>query len=205
MQRMPRFVAQNFFFIDILPARITRAELSHDNRRAADFHRALTPEDYIQQRVDDQIAWHSKKSGTNRKIYQTLTFIAIIAAACIPLLSAIAVLSENAGTMTPLVAGSLGVLITILSGANSLFRFHENWVEYRLIVEALKRERYLFLAGVEPYKATEAFPEFVERVEALIAKTVVNWGQNARRRVISRDPKQPTDVAVGTDEETPAA
>lgn len=157
----------------------------------------MSPEEYIQQRVDDQIAWHSKKSSTNRKTYQILTLLAIIAAACIPLLSAVTLLSENPGVIAPLAAGGLGVLITILSGTTSLFRFHENWVEYRLIVESLKRERFLFLAGVEPYTGDEKFPEFVERVEGLIAKTVVSWGQTARRRVISRDPKKPGVTIVG--------
>ncbi len=159
----------------------------------------MKPEDYIQQRVDDQIAWHSKKSSRNRKIYQSLTLLAIIAAASIPLLSAATLLSEEPGVAAPLAAGALGVVITILSGTLSLFRFHENWIEYRLVVEALKRERYLYLAEVEPYVGPNAFQEFVERVEALIAKTVVSWGQSARRPVISRDPKKTGGVTITGD------
>ncbi|MEQ9366795.1 MAG: DUF4231 domain-containing protein [Leptospirales bacterium] len=156
----------------------------------------MNPEEYIKQRVDDQIDWHSKKSSSNRKTYQILTLLAIVAAASIPLLSAVTVLGAEPGVVAPIAAGGLGVLITILSGTLSLFRFHENWVEYRLIVEALKRERFLFLAGVEPYQGPESFPDFVERVEALIAKTVVSWGRTARRPVISRDPTKTGGVTI---------
>lgn len=163
---------------------------------------AMGPQRYLRERVDNQIAWHSRKSGRSRKIYLALTLTSLIAAACIPLLSTISLLGDEPGVLAPVIAGGLGVLITILSGTNALFRFHENWVDYRVVVEALKRERYLFLAGVGPYESEErtgsgmpgqstpGFVYFVERVEELIAGTVHRWSENARRPVLSRSAGQ---------------
>ncbi|MCR9141009.1 MAG: DUF4231 domain-containing protein [bacterium] len=205
MQRFAAFVASDFVFHRFPDGRPYANPLSHDRAGVACFDRrtGMSPEDYIKQRVDDQIDWHSKKSSRNRKIYQGLTLLAIIAAACIPLLSAATLLGDEPGVAAPLAAGVLGVLITILSGTLSLFRFHENWVEYRLIVEALKRERFLFLAGVTPYdpQSPEKFTRFVENIEGMIAKTVISWGQTAQRPVLSRDPKKAGGVRLAGDGE----
>ena len=43
--------------------------------------------DYLENRLDDQIKWYSKKSGTNQKIYKRLQLVMIISAACILFLS----------------------------------------------------------------------------------------------------------------------
>ncbi len=168
----------------------------------------LDPAGYIRDRVDGQIAWHSKNSGKNKTRYHWLTVLNIILAACIPFLSGIAiVLPEAFGVLVlPLVVSGIGVLLTIVAGMLSLFKFHENWVDYRLISESLTREKFLYLARAEVYdedstEGADPFPLFVERTEGLIAKTVAAWGRNASRKVLSKksDKAEDAPVAGGTD------
>ncbi len=47
----------------------------------------MTQEEYLQERVDDQIEWHDKKSAWNQKCYKRLRILEIVAAASIPFLT----------------------------------------------------------------------------------------------------------------------
>jgi hypothetical protein len=50
----------------------------------------ISPEDYIEQRLNDQIGWYDRKSGTNQRWFKRLRFAEIVAAATIPFLSGFA-------------------------------------------------------------------------------------------------------------------
>ena len=55
------------------------------------------------------------------------------------------------------------------------FKFQENWVNYRTIVEALTKEKYYYDAGALEYATVEDKEQlFVERVEALISTESVS-------------------------------
>jgi hypothetical protein len=43
--------------------------------------------------------------------------------------------------------GGLVAVIVVLEGAQHLYQFHEQWITYRSTAEALKHERYLYLAS----------------------------------------------------------
>ncbi|MDH3287817.1 MAG: DUF4231 domain-containing protein [Betaproteobacteria bacterium] len=48
---------------------------------------AIGEAEYLEQRLDDQINWYSKKSAANQAAHKRLRLIEIIAAASIPLLA----------------------------------------------------------------------------------------------------------------------
>ena len=50
----------------------------------------ISPEDYINQRLNDQIAWYDHKSATTQRWFKQLRFTEIVAAAIIPFLSGFA-------------------------------------------------------------------------------------------------------------------
>ena len=66
------------------------------------------------------------------------------------------------------------------SGIANLYRFQENWNEYRASAEALKQEKYLYLARVEPYNGDQPFELLVQRVEALLKSETTGWAQAMR-------------------------
>ena len=56
------------------------------------------------------------------------------------------------------------------------FKFQENWVNYRTIAEALKKEKHYYDAGALEYATVEDKEQlFVERVEVLISTESTSW------------------------------
>lgn len=92
----------------------------------------------------------------------------IIAAALIPFVSglggALPSFSEQYILQT---VGVLGMAIAIATAVGSLFKFQENWVQYRTTAEQLRHERFMFLTGVEPYNNNGSFDFLVQRVEGI--------------------------------------
>jgi len=145
----------------------------------------MNDSEYFEQRLEDQINWYSKASDHCKILYRSLRFIEIVSAAIIPLLSGMGnnVLHSN------WIIGSLGMLIAIAAATGSLFKYHENWIQYRATSEALKHEKFLFRGGSAPYDGNDAFPVLVQRVEQLISKENSNWtvAVKSEPKVIGRE------------------
>ncbi len=131
----------------------------------------MNDSEYFEQRLEDQIRWYSSESSRCKVRYRGLRLTEIVAAAIIPLLSGMGnnVLYGN------WIIGSLGMLIAISAATGSLFKYHENWIQYRATSEALKHEKFLFLGRSSPYDGENAFQILVQRVEQLISKENSNW------------------------------
>ena len=134
----------------------------------------LSPEEYVEQRLTDQISWYDRKSSTNQRCFKWLRFVEIVAAAMIPFLSGFA------GDSFPIkiAIGALGVLVAVLASLLGLLHFQEHWIEYRATAESLTREKFLFLTQTEPYDRDDAFHLLVQRVEALLSKENTDWAQS---------------------------
>jgi hypothetical protein len=132
----------------------------------------MNAQEYIEQRLDNQIAWYDAKSQYNQRAYKRIRIFEIVAASAIPLLSAGPRLGDYGG----IVVGVLGASIAICSGVSALYKFHELWIEYRTIAETLRHHRFLFLTQARPYHEADAFTLFVEAVEGVVSKENSNWG-----------------------------
>ena len=140
-------------------------------------HKPLSAEDYLAHRVDDQLEWYSAKSTANKNLYLRLQCFSLVAGSLIPLIS----LSFD-NFQARVVVAVMGALTAIVSGLLSLFQYRDLWIDYRSTAEALKREKYLFLAHASPYDDTSAFPKFVDNVESLIISENTQW----RDRVLTQ-------------------
>jgi len=132
-------------------------------------------EDYLKDRVDEQIEWYSKKSGFCKKQYYFCKIAVVALAALLPV--CIALLYRN--ELLPIAASIISALIIIAEGVLSLLKSQENWIEYRKIAETLKHEKYMFIhhAGVYLKEDIESviFSYFVERIESIISQENINW------------------------------
>ncbi len=135
----------------------------------------MTAQEYLEQRVEDQIRWYDAKSSHNQEWFKRLRLVEIMAAATIPLLSGL----TAASPLLPIAIGILGASVAIIAGSLALFQFESHWVEYRSACEALKREKFLYLTGAEPFAGGPAasFSLLVQRVEALLSEENTNWTQ----------------------------
>ncbi len=135
-------------------------------------------------RLEDQIAWYDSKSLTAQRWFKGLKVFTIVSAALIPLSAGLA--------WHPVVTGAIGVLIVIAEGIQQLNQYQHNWITYRSTCEALKHEKYLFMAKAGPYRAVDDPTKLLaERVESLVSQEHAKW-VSAQERV-SEKVKQVTE------------
>src|SRR5256886_11453900 len=134
----------------------------------------ISPEEYIEQRLSDQISWYDRKSSTNQSWFKRLRFAEIVAAAIIPFLSGFAGHSFS----IKIAIGALGIVVAAIASLLGLLQLQEHWIEYRAAAESLRREKFLFLTQTDPYDNDDAFHLLVQRVEALLSKENTDWVQS---------------------------
>jgi hypothetical protein len=134
----------------------------------------VSPEEYIKQRLDDQIGWYDRKSTANQRWFKRLRFAEIVAAATIPFLSGFA---DNSFPIK-IAIGALGVFIAVIASVLGLLQLQVHWMQYRATAELLRKEKFLFLTQTDPYDKDDAFHLFVQRVEALLSKENIEWAQS---------------------------
>ena len=131
----------------------------------------MNEKEYFSERLDDQIKWYSSESKYNQKMYKRLRLLEIISASLIPLLSGL----SSMISYSEWIIGILGVIIAVAAGASALYKFHENWMEYRTTLEALKHEKLLYLTQTTPYDNDERFQSLVSRAESIMVNENQNW------------------------------
>ncbi len=120
------------------------------------------------QRLEDQIAWYSTKSTKNARYFKVVKAAQLLAAATIPVVATFHVHAA--------VSAGLGALIVVLEGFQQLNQYQQNWSAYRSTAEALKHEKYLYLAGAGPYaRSANAHAVLADRIEGLISQEHAKW------------------------------
>lgn len=142
---------------------------------------------YIKNRLDDQINWYDRKSQQAQKRYKRLQLAELVIAAAIPLFSGYTV---GCPAMAFIIC-VLGAVIAIIEGVERLYRYHENWIEYRAACEALKHEKSLYLMHAFPYGADETKEQlFVHNIENLLSSEGSKWKSSNAKPVTEKDKAQ---------------
>lgn len=131
---------------------------------------ALPGDDPIYARLEDQIAWYDRKSSAAQKAFKRIKVMEILSAAIIPFLAGITLPYDK------LIIAGLGVLITILEGFLHLNQYQQIWTTYRATCEALRHEKFVYIAKAGPY-ATASNPRtmLAEQVESLVSQQDAQW------------------------------
>ncbi len=108
----------------------------------------MTEEEYLKDRVDNQIAWYSRKSALNKKYHLGSNALIIVFAALIPFFAG---LDGERFLWSKYLIALLGVLTATFTGVSALYKFQEKWMTYRITGESLKREKLLFQTRTYPY------------------------------------------------------
>src|SRR5687768_8734037 len=95
------------------------------------------------ERLEDQLSWYDAKSSAAQRAYLRVKVLQFGIGAAVPVIAL-------APAPAALTAG-LAAVVVVLQSVEQLFQWQTNWVLYRATAEALKHERYLFLAGAGPY------------------------------------------------------
>jgi Protein of unknown function (DUF4231) len=120
------------------------------------------------ERLEDQIAWYGDKSDFNHRRFKVIKGTQLLAAAAIPV---IATLDFHAAILA-----ALGALVVVLEGFQQLNQYQQNWSTFRSTAEALKHEKFLYLASGGPYRhARKDIPLLADRIEGLISQEHAKW------------------------------
>ncbi len=131
---------------------------------------------YIKERLEDQRSWYSKKAVFNKRWYYFTRVIIIIIAAIIPFIIGLNINGNSSKEMN-YITGVLSLILAVLTGINTLYKFQENWINFRLTAETLKRERLLFETRKGPYKDTDSFDVLIERIENILSSENTTWNE----------------------------
>lgn len=127
-------------------------------------------EKFLKGRYQDQTAWYDKKAIRNHYLYRVFQWPAIILSVLTPVLI---VLGE--GWVRWLTVG-IAVGVAISTNALKVFKYQENWINYRTTCETLRKEIYFYETGIQGYDRVEDKQAlFVERVESLISRENTLW------------------------------
>jgi hypothetical protein len=119
-------------------------------------------------RLDDQIGWYDRKSARNQTLFKVLKVVTLLAGGLVPILALMKV--------APIAIAVVGFLVVIVEGIQQLNQYYANWISYRSTCEALKHEKFLFLAKAGPYaQADEPLGILAERIEELVSREHAKW------------------------------
>ena len=96
--------------------------------------------------------------------------ITLVAGASIPVIN---VLDVILNPVLKILSATLATIIVVASGLGKLFKYQENWFNFRALAEALKREKELYLYKVGDYDQEDEKREkiLIEQVENLLGTT----------------------------------
>lgn len=148
---------------------------------------AMDAADPTMTRLDDQITWYDSKSRASQRRFKLLKGLQLLAAAVLPITAPFG--------LHPAIPAALGAVIIVLEGFQQLNQYQQNWIAYRSTCEALKHEKYLYLARAGPYADVgHARALLADRIEGLISQEHAKWvsAREDSARVLRSDPA-PTD------------
>lgn len=131
----------------------------------------MNSDQYLESRVDHQIAWYSQKSTFCQRRFKIIRVIQICCSAIVPLSAGL----MNQGIWNQITTGVLGVIVAIATALDGLFKDQENWIRYRSTSEILKHEKHLFITRANPYSDEDSYSTFVLRIEKIISSENTTW------------------------------
>jgi len=132
----------------------------------------MESEEYINERLNNQIDWYEKKSIKNKKLFYTFHILEIFIALSIPFLSNI---TNEESLWLYKTIGFLSLTIAMIASILSLSKYQVNWIQYRSTSEYLKSEKYMYLTKSGPYNQDQSYNVLVQRIEEAILKENSKW------------------------------
>ena len=136
--------------------------------------------EYLQRRLEPQEKWHDERAKLNKRLFYMVEVATLLAGAAIPVINLWAVKDAY---LAGLLSAVFGGIVVVAAAVGKLFKFHENWLHYRALVEALVREKELYSVGAGDYASVDGDERnrlLVERVENLIANKTAQFIETHR-------------------------
>jgi len=138
----------------------------------------MDTENYVKERLDDQIGWYSKKSVSFKCWHERISVSSIVLGALVALIPALVLFNSNFKELSILISGILGAIIVIIQAIDKLKKYKELHIQYRHTCERLKHEKYMFQYRAGDYISGDSRKLeglFIERCESIMFTEVGNW------------------------------
>ncbi len=100
---------------------------------------------YIKDRLDDQQHWHSAKATKFKKNYYFAESLTLISGALIPVINVLNFSNPEYMELVQIASALLASVAVVSGGISKLFKFQDNWLNYRAVAETLNREKHYYL------------------------------------------------------------
>lgn len=132
----------------------------------------MTPEDYLKERVANQMRYFSKAAESNKKYFYAISILKLTLMIIVTVISPVIC----GYTVYSCAVSGLSGCVSLLEGILLIYRFYDNWILYRITNEKLKREEILYLTSAAEYSdCNERFRLFVQNVENIIDNSNRKW------------------------------
>ena len=130
---------------------------------------------YVERRYEGQVKWYGGKATSNKRRYYIAQTLVVCVSAAATMTIALGVYFEDTRWIR-LAALGMTTVVTALVSLQKVFRYQEQWIEYRTTAETLKKERPMYDGRIGEYEHAES-PErmFVSRVENCISTQNTRW------------------------------
>ncbi len=133
-------------------------------------------------RLEDQLGWYDRKSVAAQQAYKRVKLSQLIVGAAVPVFAGLEVSAALTAT--------LAAFVVVAEGAQQLYQWQTTWVLYRATAEALKHEKYLYLAAAGPYDTDDRQRVLAERLEGLVSQEHAKWTKARQKDTSATEPKR---------------
>ncbi|MDQ0991448.1 DUF4231 domain-containing protein [Streptomyces sp. V3I7] len=142
-----------------------------DDSQSLEAHPAVSrpvvaAQDYVEGRLTQYQKWYDKKAVKTKAMHLRMRTISVVGGALVPVLVNLDL------SFAKLTATVLSLIVVGSVSLESVYRYREQWKNYRSTEQLLGHERIYFETKVGPYSGlseSEAFTTLVARVESAIA------------------------------------
>ncbi len=128
---------------------------------------------YLAERLESQRKWHSGKARWNKKWFYTLEIMTLMSGALIPVINVSSIGGVEI-TAVQFLSALLASVVVISTGLNKLYKFQENWLNFRALSEDLERTKEFYLNRVGKYDVNDEKKRrklLIESVEDILSGT----------------------------------
>ncbi|MFF4100535.1 DUF4231 domain-containing protein [Streptomyces sp. NPDC001903] len=122
--------------------------------------------EYVETRLGQYQQWYDRKAVRSKAAHVRMRTLSVVGGALVP------VLVNLDGPFARIAATVLSLLVVVSVSLEGVYRYREQWKNYRSAEQLLGHERVYFETGVGPYaglSGADAFALLVSRVEKAIA------------------------------------
>ncbi|MET9374799.1 DUF4231 domain-containing protein [Streptomyces sp. NPDC002992] len=126
----------------------------------------MTPQGYVESRLAQYQEWYDRKATKMKAMHLRMRTVSVVGGALVPVLVNLDMSFAKA------TATALSLVVVASVSLESVYRYREQWKNYRSTEQLLGHERVYFEARVGPYRKLsdrDAFTTLVARVEKAIA------------------------------------